>query len=93
MIISKEKMMQVIKEEHSVDVDEAKFRIGQTVIYTNDYGVCWGKRKIIGIHRNWLNHAPIGYYIEPKESYWCPVKEMNLEACRSAGDGGANPQN
>ena len=31
MIISKEKMMQVIKEEHSVDVDEAKFRIQQTL--------------------------------------------------------------
>lgn len=53
-----------------------KFAPGEQVIYTNDYGVCWGLRTVKALDV-WEDGLP-RYYIEPTDSPWCSVSEKNL---------------
>lgn len=53
-----------------------KFAPGDTVVYTNDYGVCWGLRTVKSLDV-WEDGLP-RYYIEPTDSPWCSVAEKNL---------------
>ena len=74
-----------IAKHHSENTPNALFKIGQKVIYINDYGVCWGEKEVIGIDNSWygLDSSP-RYYIEPTEAYWFPVNERNLRAAKQA---------
>lgn len=52
-----------------------KFTVGQQVVYTNDYGVCWGVKEIIGLATR--SEKPC-YYIRPTDAPWFPVSEAQL---------------
>lgn len=54
---------------------QRKHKVGDDVVYVNDYGVCWGIRKVIGIDER--NGKPT-YYIEPTDCPWFSVDENNL---------------
>jgi hypothetical protein len=59
-----------------------KFNTGDKVIYTNEFGVCWGEKTVTGIAP--LDH-PLSkygphYFIAPSDSSWCPVSELSLVA-------------
>ncbi len=55
---------------------KAKFKTGDTVYYTNSYGVYWGKRTIEKVEFNdVLGHL---YFITPTDSPWCGVIESQL---------------
>ena len=66
----------------------AKFKVGDVVIYTNDYGVCWGCHMILEVEydkiRGWL------YYIDPTETPWYGVPERCLSELppKAKGEGG-----
>lgn len=53
-----------------------KYKAGDRVIWTNDYGVCWGVRTIKEVDEpdKWGHR----YYITPTETPWMYVREANL---------------
>jgi hypothetical protein len=53
-----------------------KFRVGDIVHWTNDYGAEWFGRRIVGID----HYATFGprYFLEPTDAYRAPVHERNL---------------
>lgn len=58
-----------------------KFKIGEAVIYTNDYGVSFGPHRVTGLHQptepSSLYASGYRYYLD-KVSCWMPVKESSL---------------
>ncbi len=55
---------------------EYKFKVGDKVIFTNDYGVVIrGVKTILSIDAD-ADHAR--YYIKPTDSPWYSVRERNL---------------
>ena len=54
---------------------ERKFKIGEDVIYINENGVNWGRRKIIGYDTRTGENT---YYIDPTDTPWFSVREENL---------------
>jgi len=59
---------------------ELKFTIGESVVYTNDYGVSFNQ-KITGFYKpeQTTSLYAVGYrYFLDKDSHWMPVKESNL---------------
>lgn len=56
-----------------------KFKVGEQVLYTNDYGVEWGLRTIKAVHDGKGFSSPVPrYFIEPTDAPWFPVAEDNL---------------
>ena len=60
-----------------------KFAIGDRVVYTNEFGVCWGVKTIIahseaGIRRQPYTLRP-AYQYEGTDTPWCPVEETRLK--------------
>lgn len=53
-----------------------KFRVGDIVCWTNDYGVKWRGRRIISVDRD-TKSRPL-YYVEPTDAPWMYVREPNL---------------
>ena len=60
-----------------------KFGVGDAVIYTNDYGVSFGPRRVTGLYQpdmpSSLYATGYRYYLD-KDSHWMPVKESSLSA-------------
>lgn len=56
---------------------EPKFKIGDKVIYTNDYGVCWGEKEITEVVFTAWDEAP-RYHYKNSSTPWFPVAEKNL---------------
>ena len=54
-----------------------KFKVGQEVVYTNDQGVNWGRKTIVGHEVD--SFGQDRYYIEPTDTPWFPVHERNLK--------------
>lgn len=54
-----------------------KYKVGDRVIWTNDYGVNWGARTIkeVGEPDEWGGR----YYIYPTDTPWMYVREKNLQ--------------
>lgn len=54
-----------------------KYKVGDRVIWTNDYGVNWGVRTIKEVLEpdKWSNR----YHIDPTDTPWMYVREKNLE--------------
>jgi hypothetical protein len=52
-----------------------KFSIGDKVIFTNDFGVCWGVKTIIG-HAERTGMPT--YHYEDSDTPWFSVHEENL---------------
>jgi hypothetical protein len=57
----------------------AKFNAGDNVLYTNDYGVFIGERKIVAVTSISYSESGYGYYLEPTDTPWYAVKEENLK--------------
>lgn len=57
-----------------------KFNVGDRVIYTNEYGVCWGEKTVTEIadKEHALSKFGTHYFIAPLDSPWCPVREEHL---------------
>lgn len=53
-----------------------KFKIGDIVHWTNDYGVEWFGRRIVGVN-HYVTFGP-RYYLEPTDAHWASVHERNL---------------
>jgi hypothetical protein len=64
-------------EEYAEATKGAKFKAGDRVIYTNDYGVNWGTKTIkeLDTPDKWGHR----YYITPTDAPWMYVREKNLE--------------
>ena len=58
-----------------------KFYIGQIVNFTNDNGVNWGDRIIVGYEHT--SYGP-AYYIHPHDAPWFAVPERCLTAQKEA---------
>ena len=57
-----------------------KLRVGQSVNFTNDYGVTFGPHKIIGFDKGEGLLFKYGKHIYLDfDCYWCPVAEASLE--------------
>lgn len=54
---------------------ETSFTIGDTVLYTNDYGVDLGRRTIVGVARTTYG---VAYYLAPTDTPWFAVPEREL---------------
>lgn len=59
-----------------------KFKVGDRVEWTNEYGVNWGVRTIIEV----LEPDKFGhrYYIAPNDAHWMYVREKNLKPTGAA---------
>jgi hypothetical protein len=55
---------------------EPKYKVGDSVIWTNDYGVCWGVKTITEVGEDKWGHT---YYFTPTETPWMHTREKNLE--------------
>lgn len=62
-----------------MEATNAKFRVGDMVHFTNDYGVYWGTFKVINIETDCsYSQSRIGYYLEGCETPWYAHKEQSL---------------
>lgn len=60
---------------------EPKFKVGDKVTFTNDYGVVFPNKTITKIQKfpiGGIFSGQIRYYFEPHDAYWFPVHERNL---------------
>lgn len=58
-----------------------KFKVGDVVTYTNDYGVRWTGRTITGIEY-WDDQ--VRYFYAPTDAHWFSVPEASLKLERTA---------
>lgn len=56
----------------------AKFKVGDVVNWTNDYGVKFPERKVVGVE--YVVGKGHRYYIEPHDAYWMSIPESQLVA-------------
>lgn len=60
-----------------------KFSVGDSVIYTNDYGISFGPHRVTSLYQpaepSSLYATGYRYYLNTS-SYWMPVREANLSA-------------
>lgn len=56
-----------------------KFGIGDKVVYTNEFGVCWGVKTITAHDEAGLRRTPYrlrpAYHYEGEDTPWCPTEE------------------
>lgn len=53
-----------------------RYKLGDRVVWTNSYGVCWGIRTISEVGEpDKFGHR---YYITPTDTPWMYVREANL---------------
>lgn len=64
-----------------------KFSIGDQVVYTNDFGVCWGVKTITALDQR--TGSPT-YHYEDSDTPWYSVNERNF-ALASPDDITASP--
>ena len=54
---------------------EHQFKVGDKVIFTNIFGVCWGVKTITALDER---NGPT-YFYEPSDTPWFSVSERNLK--------------
>lgn len=69
----------------SEKTDQHKFQPGDYVVYTNDFGVCWGVKVILHCALMPTTRDDEGpqaphYHYEGSDTPWYPVDEKNLTA-------------
>lgn len=52
-----------------------KYKVGDLVVFTNTFGVCWGIKKVVGLDSRCDSPT---YYIEPTDSPWFSTDESHL---------------
>lgn len=55
-----------------------QFQPGDLVVFTNDFGVCWGVKKITSQEPPLTEGGPLRYHYEGSDTPWFPVSEENL---------------
>lgn len=59
-----------------------KFALGDRVVYTNEFGVCWGVKTITAHSEAGMRRQPYtlrpAYQYEGTDTPWCPVEETRL---------------
>lgn len=53
-----------------------KYKVGDRVIFINEYGVNWGEKTITGLEMNDVRGPT--YYIEPTDTPWFATNEQHL---------------
>lgn len=61
-----------------MEKNKPKFKVGDKVNFTNDYGVDWGEKIIKEVREITYSKSGWGYIIDPTDSPWCAVKEELL---------------
>lgn len=56
-----------------------KFAIGDLVIFTNDFGVCWGVKEITELAEGFTETDGPRYHYKDSDTPWFPVSEKNLQ--------------
>lgn len=56
----------------------AKFKVGDAVNWTNDYGVKFPERQVVGVE--YVVGKGHRYFIEPHDAYWMSIPESQLVA-------------
>lgn len=61
-----------------------QFAVGDKVVYTNDFGVCWGVKVITSLEKRLTTRDEDGpwkpaYHYEGTDTPWFPVDEKNLK--------------
>ena len=54
-----------------------RFKVGDAVVFTNDFGVCWGVRTVTGLDER--TGKPT-YFLKPTDAPWFSTEESNLVA-------------
>jgi len=67
---------------HTLKIDH-KFKVGDQVIYTNDFGVCWGIKTITSLEYRSTSRDDDGpqtltYHYEGSDTPWYSVDESNF---------------
>jgi len=57
---------------------QPKFKVGDKVTYTNEFGVRFPGRTVKGVVFNFLPHIPISYDVVPTDCPWFPKNEGHL---------------
>lgn len=60
-----------------------KFKVGDHVVYTNDFGLCFGVKKIIELAEGFTDKDGPRYHYENSDTPWYPVAERNLQPADS----------
>ena len=60
-----------------------KYQEGDKVVFTNEFGVCWGVRTITGLCDPYTEGGEPRYFIEPTDCPWFSTAESTLT---KAGD-------
>lgn len=55
-----------------------KFAVGDKVIFTNEFGVCWGVKTIKSLEPGLSENDGPRYHIEPTDTPWFSTSEKNL---------------
>lgn len=63
---------------------EHKFKVGDRVVFTNDYGVCWGVKTITELcsrsYDLWGEKKTVPtYHYEGTDTPWCSIEERNFQ--------------
>jgi hypothetical protein len=71
-------------------IKKHKFTVGTKVVYTNDFGICWGIKTITGHDTRGYRNT---YHIENSDTPWYSIDERNftkatLQDQRKAADPG-----
>lgn len=61
------------------NVQEAQFKIGDEVTFTNDNGVVFKDKTVVGIERGFEPNSEPRYYIEPTDAPWYSKRARNLQ--------------
>lgn len=56
-----------------------KYSAGDAVTFTNDYGVVFHRKVVVGLDGSGWSLPEPRYFIEPTDSPWFSVKESNLQ--------------
>lgn len=72
--VDAEKML----EAYLAAAPATKFKVDDLVNWTNDYGVEWPARRVVGIEIS--SDYDVRYYVHPHDAYWFSIKEAHLQA-------------
>ena len=61
--------------KYHLGLTKHKYKIGDKVIFVNDFGVCWGVKTITGLDER--SGRPT-YHYEPTDTPWFSTNEENL---------------
>jgi len=59
---------------------DPKFSPGDRVVFTNEFGVCWGVKTITSQEPPLTEGGPLRYHYANSDTPWYPVSEVNLKA-------------